>query len=56
MVSDCSVTVQGGMYGIKISQKGSGMFNKVSAVPKAAVCPDCGNVTFYIDEYKQFIK
>jgi ribosomal protein L28 len=56
MIDDCSVTVQGGMYGIKISQKGNGMFNKVSAIPKAAICPNCGNVIFYIDEFKQFKK
>lgn len=56
MVNDCAVTVQGGMYGIKISRKGNGLFNKASAIPKAAVCPNCGGVAFYIDEYKQFKK
>ena len=45
---------EGGMYGIKISKRRNGLFNKVSAKPKAAVCPNCGYVSFYIDEYKEF--
>ena len=54
MILDCHVHVEGGMYGIKISKKRNGLFNKVSAKPKAAVCPSCGYVSFYIDEYKKF--
>jgi hypothetical protein len=56
MIEDCKVNVEGAMYGIKISQKGKGMFNSVSAKPKAAICPNCGYVAFYIDEYKEFSK
>jgi hypothetical protein len=56
MIEDCKVNVEGGMYGIKISQKGKRMFNSVSAKPKAAICPNCGYVAFYIDEYKEFSK
>ncbi|MDF9760020.1 hypothetical protein OKW24_001793 [Peribacillus simplex] len=55
MIDDCHVNVQGGMYGIMISQK-KGLFNRVSAKPKASVCPNCGYVAFYIDEYKEFKK
>ncbi|MDR7071549.1 nucleic acid-binding protein [Fictibacillus barbaricus] len=56
MIADCEVTVQRAMYGIKISQKRKGFFNNVSAVPKSAVCPNCGNVILYIDEFKAFKK
>lgn len=56
MIEDCNINVEGGMYGIKISKKGKGLFNKVSAKPKAAVCPNCGCLIFYIDEYKEFNK
>jgi hypothetical protein len=56
MVRDCNVNVEGGMYGIKISKKKTGLFNKKSAKPKAAVCSNCGYVAFYIDEYKEFSK
>ncbi|WP_246943530.1 nucleic acid-binding protein [Bacillus pinisoli] len=54
MVRDCNVTVEGGMYGIKISKKRKGLFNKVSAKTKAAVCSSCGYVALYIDEYNDF--
>lgn len=56
MIVDCKVNVEGGMYGIKISQKGKGIFNSVSAKPKAAVCPNCGYVAFYLDEFREFDK
>lgn len=56
MIDDCHVNVEGGMYGIKISQKGKGIFNRVSAKPKAAVCPNCGYVAFNIDEFREFNK
>ena len=44
------------IYGIMIKKKGKGLFNSVSAKPKAGVCPNCGCVVFYIDEYKDFAK
>ncbi|MFJ7994519.1 nucleic acid-binding protein [Peribacillus frigoritolerans] len=55
MIDDCIVNVQGGMNGIKISQK-KGLFNSVSSNPKASVCPNCGYVAFYIDNFREFIK
>ncbi|MBS4537099.1 nucleic acid-binding protein [Clostridium sp. D2Q-11] len=55
MIEDCSVNVEGGMYGIKIKKKSKGFLNSISAKPKAAVCPNCGYVALYIDEYKEFI-
>jgi hypothetical protein len=56
MIDDCSVNVEGGLYGIKIKKHVKGIFNSVSAKPKASVCPNCGCVIFYIDEYRDFIK
>ncbi|PSL40942.1 hypothetical protein B0H99_10374 [Planomicrobium soli] len=54
MIADCNVNVEGGLYGIKISKKGGGIFRRASAKPKAAVCPDCGNVAFYIEDPRAF--
>ena len=54
MIEDCKVTVEGAMYGIKISQKRKGIFKRTSAIPRAAVCPSCGYVALYIDEYREF--
>ncbi|QHA92225.1 hypothetical protein [Bacillus sp. N1-1] len=50
----CQYQCEADTYGIRISKKGKGLFNKVSAKPKAAVCPNCGYVALYIDEHKEF--
>lgn len=54
MIEDCDVKVDGTAYGINIKQKRKGVFNNVSAKPKAAICPNCGNVTLYVDEFREF--
>ncbi|WP_281274273.1 hypothetical protein [Lysinibacillus antri] len=41
---------------MKISQKSKGIFNSVSAKPKAFICPNCGYEAFYIDEFREFNK
>ncbi len=56
MIMDCKLTVEADLSGIKISQKRKGLFKNVSAKPKASVCPNCGNVALYIDEFKDFIQ
>jgi hypothetical protein len=54
MVKDCKVTVEEGvLYGLKRKKK-KGLFSKVSAKPKAAICPICGYVALYIENYKGF--
>jgi len=55
MIDDCVVNIDGAVYGLKIKKKGKKLFSGVSAVPKSAVCPNCGCVVLYIDEYKDFI-
>ena len=54
MTDDCRVTVEGDLSGIKISKKGQGLFKKITAKTKAAVCPNCGYVSFYVENYKDF--
>lgn len=54
MIKDCEVKVEGAMYSIKIFKKKKGLFKKASEKPKASVCPNCGYVAFYIDNYKEF--
>ncbi|MCM3704733.1 MULTISPECIES: hypothetical protein [Cytobacillus] len=54
MITDCRATVESDLAGIKISQKRKGLFKNVSAKAKAAVCPNCGNVSFYVEDYQVF--
>jgi hypothetical protein len=56
MIKDCKVNVEYDLSGITISQKCKGLFNSVSAKTKASVCPNCGFVALYIDEYEKFNK
>lgn len=54
MIENCDLNVQGVAYGIMIRKKGKRLFSGASAKPKAAVCPNCGCVILYIDEYEEF--
>lgn len=54
MVEDVEVTVKGALYGLKITRKKRGLFNNVSAEPKAAVCSNCGAVALYIENPQKF--
>jgi len=56
MIDDLTINVEYDTPGIRITKKVKGLFNNISAKPKAAVCPNCGCLIFYIDEYKKFSK
>ncbi len=56
MIEDCKVTVEGGFYGIKVSETGNGMFNNASSRLQAAVCPSCGYVALYVEDVTEFQK
>ncbi|ODG93429.1 MULTISPECIES: hypothetical protein [Bacillaceae] len=57
MIENCNIKVES-MYGheIKIYQKGKRSLNNISVSHKAAVCPNCGYVELYIDEFNKFRK
>ena len=45
---DVKVDMQG--YGIRITTKG--VFGTTVEIPKVAVCPKCGEVSLYIENFK----
>lgn len=53
MVSGCNVTTFN-PKGITITKVRKGLFNNISSEVHAAVCPQCGEVSFYIMDYKEF--
>lgn len=53
MIEDCIFEVHGAVS-VNIKKKVKGFLNSVYAVPKVAVCTNCGCVVLYIDEYKDF--
>lgn len=55
MVEDCSVKVEGAGYGIVMATDSKRLFTNRIGKPKAAICPNCGEVSFYI-ENKEALK
>lgn len=55
MIEGFDIKVVGGAYGIKISRSKS-IFSKRIAKPKVAICPQCGEVSLYIDNVKAIPK
>lgn len=48
MVEGFDIKVEGGGYGIKVA-KGTGIFAKRIEKPKVAICPECGEISLYIE-------
>lgn len=48
MVEGFDIKVEGGAYGIKISD-GTGIFAKRIEKPKVTICPECGEISLYIE-------
>lgn len=53
MVGNCNVTAYGNNK-VMVSKKTKGFFIDVYDDVKAAVCPTCGCVAFYIENFKSF--
>ena len=44
--------VEGGAFGIRLVTKGR-VFPKQVGKPKAAVCPNCGELSLYIENFEE---
>ena len=49
MKEHCSIKVQGGGYGIVLSTNENKLFGDRIGQPKVAICPECGEVSIYIE-------
>jgi predicted nucleic-acid-binding Zn-ribbon protein len=54
MVENLDVKVEGGAYGIKITQQG--IFKDNLGKVKCAVCPECGYIENYVDDTSKIKK
>lgn len=51
MKENCSVKIEGeGFYYMEISSDDKKIFGNKIGKPKAAVCPNCGELSFYIED------
>jgi hypothetical protein len=55
MVEGFDIKVEGAGYGIKISD-GTGIFAKRIEKPKVAICPECGEISLYIENINDISK
>lgn len=51
---NCDVITEFDGYSVKIRKKKEGVFNNIKEVIKARVCSKCGQVEFYVENYKKF--
>ncbi|MBB6216455.1 hypothetical protein HNQ80_002557 [Anaerosolibacter carboniphilus] len=55
MVEGFDVKVEGAGYGIKIAE-GIGIFANRIEKPKVAICPECGEISLYIENTDKISK
>lgn len=49
MKEGCAVKIEGKGYGIVMSTEQNALFKGRIGIPCAAVCPECGEISLYID-------
>ncbi len=49
MKENCAVKVQGAGYGIVLSSDENKLFGGRMGTPKVAICPNCGEVSIYLE-------
>lgn len=49
MMENYDIKVEGGAYGIVIANSDKKLFPKRIGKPKVAVCPNCGEISIYVD-------
>ncbi|WP_312699026.1 nucleic acid-binding protein [Sedimentibacter sp.] len=49
MVENCSIKIEGAGYGIVMAIDDKQLFSKRIGKPKVAICPNCGEVSIYVE-------
>lgn len=50
MVENCGIKVQGGGYGIVLTNDENKLFGGRMGAPRVAVCPVCGELSIYLED------
>ena len=53
MKENCDLRVQGAGYGVVLSTDESKLFGGRIGKPKVAVCPQCGEISLYLDDVER---
>ena len=49
MIENCSIKIEGAAYGIVMATDDKRLFANRIGKPKVAICPNCGEVSIYIE-------
>lgn len=52
MIGNCSIKVEGAAYGIVMATDDKRLFANRIGKPKVAICPNCGEVSIYVENTK----
>lgn len=50
MKEECAIKVEGAGYGIVLSSNEHKLFGGRMGTPKVAICPECGEVSIYLED------
>lgn len=50
MREGCAVKVEGAGYGVVLSTRENKLFSGRIGTPKVAICPQCGEVSVYVED------
>lgn len=53
MKEGCTIKIQGAGYGIVMSMDENALFKGRIGSPKVAICPNCGEVSIYVDNIEK---
>lgn len=53
MKEGCAIKIEGGGYGIVLSSDENKLFGGRMGKPKVAICPDCGEVSIYVENLEK---
>ena len=56
MMENCGIKVQGGGYGIVLTDNENKLFGGRMGNPKVAICPNCGEVSIYLEKTSKLKK
>lgn len=49
MIENCSIKIEGAAYGIVMATDDKRLFANRIGKPKVAICPNCGEVSIYVE-------
>ena len=56
MKEGCAIKIEGAGYGIVMSSDESKLFGGRIGKPKVAICPECGEVSIYVEDLDKLMK